>query len=427
MKLQLAKGVKDFPPKEKILKNQVVDTFQETFELYGFTPLETPIIERYENLAAKFAAGEDSDALKEIFKLKDQGNRDLGLRFDLTIPLARFVAMNPTLKLPFKRYEIGLVFRDGPVRLGRVRQFWQCDVDTIGVRSNLAEAELLAVADTVFKKLSLPVVIKVNNRKILNGILEQAGIKKKEDAIITIDKLEKIGSQGVTAELIEKGYKKEQITDLFSLIKEDITLLNLKKKLNNEVGQEGITEMEELFTYLKTMKVSSVKFDVSLARGLAYYTGTVFEVFAKKGPITSSLAGGGRWDNMIGNFIGGGREVPAVGIAFGLVPIMESLKVKQKLEQKTLARVYVVPINTIKDSLKVTQELRKNGIPADFSFGRKGVSKNLQYADALGIPYAIILGEKELKQKKVLLRNMSSGAEQLLSLQQVVEKLTETN
>ena len=182
MKLQTAKGVQDVPPEEKIVKNKVVSALQETFEAYGFAPLETPLLERYETLASKFAAGEASDALKETFKLTDQGKRNLGLRFDLTVPLARFVAMNPTMKMPFKRYELGPVFRDGPIRAGRVRQFWQCDVDTIGSKSMLAEAEILALVQKAFRKLNLDVVVKVNNRKLLNGILNQVRIKNKEEA-----------------------------------------------------------------------------------------------------------------------------------------------------------------------------------------------------------------------------------------------------
>jgi len=170
------------------------------------------------------------------------------------------------------------------------------------------------------------------------------------------------------------------------------------------------------------MKVSSVQFEISLARGLGYYTGTVFEAFAKKGAVSSSLAGGGRWDNMIGNFMGGGREIPAVGIAFGLVPIMETLTAGKELKKKTLTQVYVIPINTVEQSLKVVQELREEGVPCDFST-KKGVSKNLEYANSLGIPYVVIIGEKELKEKKVLLRDMESGQESLLSVKDVVKKV----
>ena len=422
MKLQTARGVQDVSPEEKIVKNQVVETLKEIFELYGFAPLETPVLERYETLAAKFAAGEASDALKEIFQLKDQGKRELALRFDLTVPLARYISMNPTLKMPFKRYEIGPVFRDGPIKAGRVRQFWQCDIDTIGSSSRLADAEVIAVLQTAFNKLKLDIVIKVNNRKLLNGILEQAGVAKKEEAIIAIDKLDKIGVPGVTAELKGKGYKNKQIASIFSLVKEGITLKQLKSKLTVNEGKEGMAELEELFSYLTMMGVNKAVFDVSLARGLAYYTGTIFEVYAKEGKIASSLAAGGRWDQMIGKFLGGNREVPAVGVAFGLVPIMECLKEKRQWKEKTPAQIYIIPIKTVKESLAVIQQLREAGIKTDFDLSNRGVSKNLEYASALSIPYAVIVGENELKQNKVMLRNMDSGEQLLLTVKDVVQK-----
>ena len=423
MDLQTAKGVKDVPPEEKSVKNKVVNTLIEVFEVYGFAPLETPLLERYETLAAKFTAGEESDALKETFSLLDQGQRKLGLRFDLTVPLGRFMAMNPNLKMPFKRYEIGPVFRDGPIKLGRYREFWQCDIDVIGSNSMLAEAEILAVVQSVFEKLKVDVIIKVNNRKLLNGILEQNGINEKEQAIISIDKLDKIGEKGVIDELQQKGCKEKQVKDVLNLIKEN-KVSELKKKVTNPEGLQGIQELEELFGYLKNMGIPKVQFSASLARGLAYYTGTVYEAFEKKGTISSSLAGGGRWDNMIGKFLEKNEIVPAVGVAFGLEPIMDLLKLQNKIEMKrTPAQVYVLPINTIKESLEVVQELRAAGIKSDFCLGKKGVSKNLEYASALGIPYVIIIGEDELKKKKVLLRDMISGTEQLLAVKDVVKKL----
>ena len=424
MKIQLAKGVKDTSPEEKIVKNQVVDTLQKVFENYGFAPLETPLIERYETLAAKFAAGDASDALTEIFQLTDQGKRKLALRFDLTVPLSRFVAMNPTLKMPFKRYQVGRVFRDGPIKLGRYREFWQMDIDTVGTSSMLADAEIIAMAASCFNKLKLDVKIKVNNRKLLNGILEQAGIKKnKEDAIISIDKLDKIGNDGVKKELIEKGVSESAINKMFSMIKEGITLEDLKNKITTEVGKEGLQELEELFNYLKQMGVKTAKFDVSLARGLAYYTGTVFEVFLNKGTITSSLAGGGRYDEMIGQFLGGGRVIPAVGISFGIAPIMDTLNELNPEVKKTPAQVYVIPMNTIKESLAIASKLREAGISVDFSLGKKGMSKNLEYANALNIPYVIILGEDELSKNKILLRDMKTGDQKLLTVEQIIKKL----
>jgi histidyl-tRNA synthetase len=423
MTLQTAKGVSDIPPEEKIVKNQIVQTLKEVFEQYGFAPLETPILERYETLAAKFAAGEDSDALKETFQLSDQGKRKLALRFDLTVPLARYVAMNPMMKMPFKRYETGVVFRDGPIKAGRVRQFWQCDVDTIGTTSMLADAEILAVIETAFNKLKLDTEIKVNNRKLINGILEQVNIKNKEEAIVAIDKLDKIGVKGVSQELVERGYKKTQIKKLFELIKKDITLSQLKKKVTNKEAKEGISELEEVFKYLKCMGIKTAKFDVSLARGLAYYTGTVFEAFMRKGKFTSSLAGGGRWDQMIGNFMGSNREIPAVGVAFGLTPIMAVMKAKLDLKQRNLAKVYVVPIKTIKESLKIVQQLRKEGVATDFDLNGRGISKNLKYANSLGIPYVIMVGEKELKEGKFVLKNMETGDQEKLSVKDIVKKL----
>ena len=420
MKLQTARGVKDLSPEEKIIKNNVVNTLQEVFNLYGFAPLETPLIERLETLSAKEAAGEESDVMKEVFKLTDQGGRKLGLRFDLTVPLARYVAMNSALKMPFKRSQVGRVFRDGPIKLGRTREFWQMDVDTVGTSSMIAEAELLALANTAFTKLGMDVVIKVNNRKILNGILEQSGIEERENAIIAIDKLSKIGKSGVEKELRERGYSLKQIKAVFSIIKEKVTLTDLKKSITTDIGKEGISEMKEVLDYCKSMGIKSVQYDVSLARGLAYYTGTVFEVFLKKGEITSSIAAGGRYDDMVGKFMGGGRVIPAVGFSFGLVPIVESLKSEGK---KTPARLLVIPINTIKESLQIAEEFRSQGIETDFAMGKKGVSKNLQYADSLGIPFVVIIGEKELAEKKVLLRDMTSGDEKLLSIAQVVKKL----
>lgn len=422
MELQTAKGVQDFPPEEKILRNQIVGTLQLLFEKYGFPPLETPLLERYETLAAKFAAGQSSDIMKEIFSLKDQGQRKLGLRYDLTVPLARFIGLNPQLRMPFKRYELGPVFRDGPLKKGRLRQFWQCDVDIIGASSLLAEVELLSLADEAFKKLGLAVIIKINNRKLLNGLLEAAGIQKNpEEAIISIDKLEKIGEAGLKKELKEKKFSQKEISQLLKLLK--IKNFNLlKTKIKSLEGQQGVKELEELFAYLNLLKIKFV-FDPSLARGLAYYTGTVFEVFLKKGEITSSLAAGGRWDKMISSFLGRG-SYPAVGISFGLEPIAETLKLKPK-EKSSLTKVFIIPIKTTKESLKLVRKLRDEGINSDLDLAERGVSKNLEYAAALKIPYVIFLGEREIKENKLKLRNMETGDELLLSLDNLIKKLKE--
>lgn len=422
--LQLAKGVRDVFPEDKIVKNKVIGTFQTIFERYGFAPLETPAIERYETLAAKFAAGEASDALKEIFPVTDQAERKLALRFDLTVPLCRFVAMNKDLKFPFKRYEIGRVYRDGPIKLGRYREFWQCDIDIVGTDSMLAEAEILAMVQAAFTQLEIPIQIKINNRKILNGILAQVGITEKESAIISIDKLDKIGVAGVSAELQEKGCSSKQIAELFTIITKGITLDALAKKITNSEAQEGIASLQELFSYLKSMKVTVGVFDVSLARGLAYYTGTVFEAVDTSGTLTCSLAGGGRYDNMIGSFMDSKEPIPAMGISFGIEPIIDFLKLKQKSVRKSPAQMYIIPVGEVlADALALTESLRSAGINVSFSIGKKGVTKNLEYARSLGIPFVGIIGENEVAKKKITLRDMATGKEDMLTVKDVVKKV----
>ena len=423
MEMQTAKGVKDLAPEEKILKNKVVNTILKTFEWYGFAPLETPILERYETLAAKYGAGEESDALKETFKLKDQGDRQLGLRFEMTTSLARYVAQNPTLKMPFKVYQAGPVFRDGPIKTGREREFWQADADTVGTASMLAEAEQIALLCDVFRSLNFKFVIKVNNRKILNGILKQSGVSEVREALIAIDKLDKIGKVGVADELKQRGCSKAQADKVFSFLTKGATVSSLKKKVKDEEGKQGLAELGELLGYLKVMGVKEAEFDLSLARGQAYYTGTVVEAYLKNSTITSSIAGGGRYDQMIGNYMGGSREIPAIGVSFGITPIMEQMKVQSKMTERTPAKVLVIPINAVDEALKIAQELRKNGISTDFALGKKGVTKNLEYANTLAIPYVAIVGEEEVKKKKVLLKEMSSGTEQMLSVKDLVKKL----
>ena len=424
--MQLAKGVRDIDPQEKILKNKLTNDLQEIFELYGFMPLETPILERYETLAAKGGAEEGSDCLKETFKLEDQGKRNLGLRFELTTSLARYIAMNPSLKLPFKRYEIGKVFRDGPIKLGRYRELWQCDVDIIGTSSMLADTEIILLTIEFFKRQNLNIFLKINNRKLLDGILEQAGIKELKEAIIAIDKLDKIGVEGVSKELEEKGYTTKQISQVFNIIKPNITIDELKKSITSEKGKQGLEELQEIFDNLKILNITSIIFDVSLARGQAYYTGTVLEAYLvnpKENEPKGSLAGGGRYDNMVGKFAGGGRDIAAVGISFGLEPIIDTLRTRQTTSNKTPTKVLILPIGTQQECLKITQKIRDKNIPAETSLIKKGVSKSLEYAAALAIPYVIIVGENELKEGKITLRNMQTGTEELITLVQAIKEL----
>lgn len=420
MKLETAKGVRDFPPEEKIVRQEVVDALKRVFERYGFSPLETPIIERIEVLNAKFAAGEESDTAKEIFRLQDQGKRNLGLRFDLTVPLSRYVSMNPNLKMPFKRYEIGRTYRDGPIKLGRYREFWQCDVDIVGSENMLAEAELIKLSLDVFKELGFDAYLELNNRKLLNGILEYAGIeaKNRAQAITIIDKLKKIGLEEAKKDLSKLGVSEDSLEKLEKVLSikgsNQDKLAKLKIMITNEVGVQGITELEQIFSYLSDDK--NVVLNISLARGLAYYTGPVFEGFLRNSKITSSICGGGRYDDLIGLYIGGNRQYPATGISFGLEPIIESIKLTKKELSKSVARVYVIPIKVVKEGLEIAQKLRANGVNTDVDIMGRGISKNLDYANKLGIPYVVIVGKKDLDNKEVTVRNMRSGEEKKVKL-----------
>ncbi len=429
MELETAKGVRDFAPEEKIIRDKVVDTLKQVFEEYGYNPFETPIIERLDVLTAKFGAGEESDAYKEIFKLKDQGGRELGLRFELTLSLCRFIAMNPNIKMPFKRYEIGKVYRDGPIKLGRYREFYQCDVDVVGTSSMLADAEIIAIASDVFKKLGFDVVIEVSNRKLLNGILEEAGVapELRMPAMICIDKLKKTGVEGVKKELAEKGLKQETIKKLINIL--DVKGNNLdkieklKKIVVNDSGKEGLKELEEIFQYLDSMKIDDAVFNPALARGLSYYTGPVYEVFLKKSEVTSSVAGGGRYDEVIGSFLGKKNRIPATGISFGLEPITEAIKLGKKEVLKCVTKAYVIPIKTTNEALKVAQELRKAGIKTDIDLIGRGISKNLDYANSLNIPYVVIVGKEELKNRKIKIRDMETGKEEMLTQEELIRFL----
>ena len=425
MELQIPKGTRDFSPEEKIVRDKIVNTLKEVFELYGYAPLDTPILERFDVLASKYAGG--AEILKETFKLKDQGNRELGLRYDLTVPMCRYIAMNPTIKIPFKRYQIGEVFRDGPVASGRYRQFTQCDVDVVGSSSMSADAEIIALIYVAFCKFDMEVIIKVNNRKLLNDILDYCGIEKnkQESVILSIDKLEKLGMNVVKNELKEQKIDDKKISIILDIINikgnNNEKISQLKKILKNS---EGLQEIEQLSAYLKNLNFEA-EFDVSMARGLAYYTGTVIEAFIKNSSVKSAVCGGGRYDNMIGGFLGKGN-FPAVGVAFGVDRIYDAILEKQKTTQKTTTQVYIIPIKTLNESMRIAQQLRDAGINTDIDSMERGPSKNLEYANSLGIPYVIFVGKKELEENKLKLRDMKSGKENLLSVEEVINKLVKS-
>lgn len=414
VELRNLKGTRDFIKSEQRIRNEIIGKLQRVFENYGYEPVETPIICKYDILASKYAGGDE--ILKEVYKFKDQGERDIGLRYDLTVPFARLIGMNPYLKMPFKRYEIGKVFRNGPVKAGRCREFIQCDVDMVGVKSMMAEAELMIMASDIYKMLGLDVYISFNNRKLLSGIIKYAGVDEAIEGsiILSLDKLEKIGKDGVRDELMEKGLKVEEITRLFSLLmmNQGELLEKLRSNPLNELIEQGIKELDELIYYIESSGIKDIcKFEPCLARGLEIYTGTVFEVFLASGSISSSLSGGGRYDNIIGAFLDNGNEYPAVGITFGLDVIYAALEIKGMKADTAPIQVYVIPIGTETESLSIVTRLRRQGISADIEMDKRKLRKSLEYASKQQIPFVIVIGEDEIRAGKVRIKNMIEGTE----------------
>lgn len=429
MKFQPPKGTRDFLPEEMIVRQEVVEKIKAVFEKFGFIPLETPAIEGWEVLSAKGAGG--PEILKETYNFEDLGGRRIGLRYDLTVPLARVVASNPSLLLPFKRYQIQNVWRYGDTTKGRFREFLQADIDTVGSESMMADAEIVACTITVFTALGFKkFAVRLNNRKILSALVKYSGVKESKvmDAFRAIDKLDKIGEKGVERELLDRGISADVVKKILEFIEIKGEPEDVIKKVEWFVkdikeGEEGAVELKQLISYLRKMGVEpKFKIDISLARGLDYYTGPIFEVFAEEG--IGSLAGGGRYDKMIGLFLG--KDVPATGISLGIERIIEVMKERNMIKtKKTKTKVFVVAVNDdVRESvLEIAQNLRKNNILTDFDLRERNLTRQLEYADARDIPYVIIVGEKELKSKKFKLRDMEKKTEEELELRAVVKKL----
>ena len=423
MELRNVKGTTDYSPKEQYIRNYISDTLKNVFEKYGFKPLQTPLLCYYDLLALKY--DEDNDILKEVYKVTDQGNRNLALRYDLTVPFAKYIAMNPNTRLPFKRYEIGEVFRNGPVKLGRDREFIQCDVDSVGIEGQLVEAEFVALYVEAYKKLGIDVVIKYNNRKFLSGIIVEAGISEElvTDTITIIDKFEKMTRPELEKEFQKIGLNNEQIEKLFMYLNMNADEL-IKIENSNETLAEGIQELETLKQYISELGLLEyVQFSPSLARGQEYYTGTVYEVYVKDGSITSSIGGGGRYDKMITDFIGNGMKYPAVGVSFGLNVIYEILKDRKEFSEKALTDIFIIPMGTEIQCLKIAQNLRNAGYKVEVEMKSKKMKKALDYANNENIPYVLILGEDELTNNCITLKDMNNKTQEQINLDNLAEKI----
>lgn len=421
IELRNVKGTTDYSPREQYIRNYISDTLKCVFEKYGFKPLQTPLLCYHDLLALKY--DEENDILKEVYKVSDQGNRNLALRYDLTVPFAKYIAINQNTKLPFKRYEIGEVFRNGPVKLGRDREFIQCDVDSVGIEGQLVEAEFIALYVEAYSKLGIDVVIKYNNRKFLSGIIIEAGISEEliTDTITIIDKFEKLTKEELQKEFLKIGLNEEQIEKLYSYLQMNIEeLIELENK--NDVLAQGIQELETLKQYINELELTKyVQFSPSLARGQEYYTGTVFEVYVTDGSIKSSIGGGGRYDKMITDFINDGKEYPAVGISFGLNVIYEILKNREEFTENALTDIFIIPMGTQIQCLKIAEIMRKAGYRVEVEMKTRKMKKSLEYANEENIPYVFILGEDELAQNNISVKNMKEKKQDIIGIDNIIE------
>lgn len=424
LELKNVKGSNDYGTEEQIIRNFISDTLRSVFEKYGYKPLSTPILCYYDLLALKY--DDDNDILKEIYKVSDQANRSLALRYDLTVPFSKYIAMNKNLAMPYKRYEIGKVFRDGPVKAGRSREFIQCDVDSVGIEGQVIEAELISLFVEGYKKLGIDITVKYNNRKLMSGLIECAGINddKIRDTITIVDKFEKLTEEELKSEFYKIGLSNEKIKNLMEYLKLNFgEIKDNFKNTSNENLINGIKEMSELNKYIEQLNLQEyVEFSSSLARGQDYYTGTVFEVYQENGIIKSSIGGGGRYDDIIGNFIDDGKKYPACGISFGLDVIFEILKNKSELKKNSV-EVYIIPMNNNAEALKIAQILRENNVNVDIEMNNWKVKKALKHASDNGIPYVILLGEDELKKGNVVLKDMIKNLQEETAIEEILKKI----
>ena len=409
MKLMNVKGTYDYMPNDMKIRNNVLNILRNNFEKYGYLPIETPMINYYDLLSYKY--NDDAEILSEIYKLTDQGDRNLGLRFDLTVPFCKVVGLNKDLVLPFRRYEIGKVFRNGPVKAGRTREFYQCDVDVVGIDNRFIEAEQILMAINTYKDLGIDIYVKYNNRKLMSGLIQLAGIEdEKRDSVIgIIDKLEKVSRKEIEDMLTDIDIKRENISKLFDLFSKDI--IDYEKMTNeNELISEGVSELLEINDYLTKLNIiDDCKFVPTLARGLSIYTGIVFEFYDKQNRISSALGAGGRYNKIITNFMNNGNSYPAVGLSFGLEPIFVILK--QAEEKMRLVDIYMVPLDTNTEVLKLANKLRKKDYKVLIEMNKKKIAKCFEYAERNNIKYVMIVGENEVNSGIYKIKDMDKKEE----------------
>ncbi|MCT4599729.1 MAG: histidine--tRNA ligase [Marinifilaceae bacterium] len=451
-KPSIPKGTRDFSPEVMVKRNYIFDTIKSVFKLYGFMPLETPSMENLSTLMGKY--GEEGDKL--LFKVLNSGDflskvdhhhleeknsikltnkiSEKGLRYDLTVPFARYVVQHQNdITFPFKRYQIQPVWRADRPQKGRYREFYQCDVDVVGSNSLINELEIIQIVDKVYKRLNINVVLKINNRKILAGIAEAIGQADKIiDITVAMDKLDKIGIENVNKELAEKGIDHEAIEKLQPIIlmegsnenKLDVIKGILK---DSELGMKGVEELQEIFDYLKTVPVDTeVELDLTLARGLNYYTGAIFEVKALDVEI-GSITGGGRYDDLTGIF--GLKDVSGVGISFGADRIFDVMEQLNLFPEETCVSTQVMFVNFGEKEelycLPLVNKLRDAGISAEMFPSSVKMKKQMNYANKKHIAYVVMVGETEMNENKISVKNMTTGEQDLKTIDDFIHILKE--
>ena len=412
---QPPRGTRDFLPEEMYKRNWVLDQIRGVYEAYGFEPLGTPAFESWELLKLKSGA----DVINQIYYFKDKADRELGLRFDLTTSLARVVAVHRELQMPFKRYAMGTVWRYENPSEKRFREFWQADADTVGVSDSIADAEVLAAAVDCLKKMGFDgFVIKLNDRRILEAFIRKAGVPQDRllDAIRAVDKLLKIGKDGVIEELTKLSVEVESANLLLDSLTQTgapaKVLDDTEKKLSDSPeGLLGLKALRELIEYAKSFGyVEYIVVELSLARGLDYYTGPVFEVLAEGYENYGSIAGGGRYDGII-NLMGGG-STPATGISFGIERLVPLIETKGGFKDLKLGvDVLIAPISELMkdEAIKVAQDLRSVGVSTIVDLLGRRFSKQLEYANKKGVRKVVIIGERELEEGCLTIRDMKTG------------------
>ena len=449
-KPSIPKGTRDFSPIEMAKRNYIFNTIKEVFLLYGFQQIETPAMENLSTLMGKY--GEEGDKL--LFKMLNSGDylknapaemleqhdyihlipkiSEKGLRYDLTVPFARYVVMHRNdIQFPFKRYQIQPVWRADRPQKGRYREFYQCDADVVGSDSLMNEIELVGMIDEVFKRFGINVIIKINNRKVLSGIAEVIGAPDKiVDITVAIDKIDKIGLENVNAELLEKGLSQDAVDALQPLLtlsgSNEEKLATLSTLLaSSEVGMKGVEELRYVLSNSEAQQPKGVvELDVSLARGLNYYTGTIIEVKAKD-VVIGSITGGGRYDNLTGVF--GMPGTSGVGISFGADRIYDVLNTLELYPKDTLVSTKVLFVNFGEkegaQSLQYVMKLRANGIPAEIYPDSTKMKKQMSYANDKNVAYVAMVGETEMANGTIALKCMETGEQENLTIDEVISKL----